>query len=138
MGRDFSGGAAEFGILAADFELEDFVCVLPGRDVGVGQEGDEAILESSKATLDLALGLGSGCDQVSDAKSPEGPLELALGVGPVICGAWPEEAQSVGVDDLGNAVDFEGFAEVEKMVPSRVGGDETPGYVEAGVFVDGK
>lgn len=54
-------------------------------------------------------------------------------VGAVISGTWSEEAQSVGVDDLGNAVGLDGFAEVEEVVPSRVGGDETAGLVEAGV-----
>ncbi len=69
MGRDFSGGAVDFGVLAADFELEDVVGLVPGRDVGVGQESYEAFLKSSEAALDLALGLGSWGDQVRNPKS---------------------------------------------------------------------
>jgi len=75
---------------------------------------------------------------MSYAKSEEGTLELALGVGAVICGAWAEEAQSVGVNDPGNAVVIEGFAEVEEEASSRARGDETSGHVEAGVVVDGE
>jgi len=80
LGGNFSRGAAPLAILAADFELEDFVRVRPRLDVGVSQEGDETFLEGAKSTLDLALGLGSRCDQVSDAKGAEGALELALGI----------------------------------------------------------
>ena len=135
---DISGGAVDFAILAADFELKDLVSLLPSRDVGVGQEGHETFLEGSKAALDLALGLRSGGDQVSDAESQEGPLEVAFGVGPVVSGTWSKEAQSVGIDDFGNAVGFEGFAKVEEVIPGGVGGDETPGHVEAGMVIDGE
>lgn len=136
MGGNFSRGAAPLAILAADFELEDFVRVRPRLDVGVSQEGDETFLEGAKSTLDLALGLGSRCDQVSDAKGAEGALELALGISAVITGTWPEEAQFVGVDDLRDAVGLEGFTEVEEVVPSRVGGHETPGHIETRMVVD--
>lgn len=33
---------------------------------------------------------------------------------------------------------LEGLAEVEEVVPSRVGGDKTPGQVETGMVVDGE
>lgn len=92
MRGNFSGGAVGLAILTADFELEDLVCMGPCFDVGVSQEGDEAILEGAKSPLNLALGLRSGRDQVSDAKGAQSPLELALGVGAVIAGTWSEEA----------------------------------------------
>ena len=65
-------------------------------------------------------------------------MEVAFGVGPVVSGTWSKEAQSVGIDDFGNAVGFEGFAKVEEVIPGGVGGDETPGHVEARMVIDGE
>ena len=59
---DFCSGAVDFAVLTSDFELENFVGVLPSFDVGVSQEGDQAVLERAEATLDFAFGLGSGRD----------------------------------------------------------------------------
>lgn len=95
-------------------------------------------MKSSKAPLDLAFGLRSGGDQVGDTKSQKSALEVAWGVGAVVSGTWTKEAQSVGIDDFGNAVGFEGFAKVEEVVPSGIEGDETPGHVEAGMVIDGE
>ena len=38
---------------------------------------------------------------------------------------------------MGDAETLEGFAEVEEMCPSGVAGDESSGYVESGVVVQG-
>jgi hypothetical protein len=76
---DFCSGTVDFAVLTADFELEDFVGVLPGFDLCVSHEGDQTFLECAEASLDFAFGLGSGRDQVSDAEGPKGALELAFG-----------------------------------------------------------
>jgi len=135
---DFSRGAGELVVLAEDFHLENFVGLLPGLDAGVSHEGDQAFLEGAEAAFNLALGLGSGSDEVGDAKGAQGALELAFGVGVVIAGTWPEKTQAVGVNDLGDAARLEGLAEVQEVVPGRVGGDETPRHVEAGMVVNGE
>ena len=91
--------------------------------------------------------LRGGCDEVGDAeRAPLGPepaegegaLEFALCVAAVAAGAWAEEAESIGVDGLGDAVFFKGAAEVAEVVPGGVGGDETPCDVDAGMVIDGE
>ena len=57
--------------------------MLPIANVGVGHKSDEAALESAEAAFDFSFGLRSWSDEVSDAQSPQGALELALGVGVV-------------------------------------------------------
>ena len=75
---------------------------------------------------------------MSDAEGAEGALELAFWVSAIIVGTRAEEAQSVGVDDFGDAMGLERLAEVQEVTPGRVRGDEAPGHVEAGVVVDGE
>ncbi len=104
----------------------------------MGHESEQTLLEGSKAAFDLALGLWGGSDQVGDVEGAQGALELAFGVGVVAARTRPEKAQAVGVDDLGNAVGLERLAEVEEVVPCRVGGDEAARHVEAGMIVDGE
>jgi hypothetical protein len=124
--------------LARDFHLEDFVGERVGVDFGVGEEGDEAFLESAEAAFDFAFGLRGWGDEVGDAEGAQGALELAAGVEVVVGGAGSEEAQGVGVDGKGDAVALEGFAEVLEVGPGGVAGDEAAGDVEAGVVVEGE
>lgn len=62
LSGNFSGGTVRLVILTVDFELENIVCVVPCLDVGMSQEGDEAILQGAKSPLNIALGLGAGRD----------------------------------------------------------------------------
>jgi hypothetical protein len=124
--------------LAGDFHLEDFVGERVGVDFGVGEEGDEAFLESAEAAFDFAFGLRGWGDEVGDAEGAQGALELAAGVEVVVGGTGAEEAQGVGVDGKGDAVALEGFAEVLEVGPGGVAGDEAAGDVEAGVVVEGE
>jgi hypothetical protein len=121
-----------------DFHLEDLVGGLVGGDLGVGEKGDEAFLEGAEAAFDFAFGLGGGCDEVGDAEGAEGALELAAGIEVVVGGAGAEEAQSVGVDGLGDAVALEGLAEVLEVDPGGVARDESCGEVESGGVVEGE
>lgn len=104
----------------------------------VCHQSDQSSLKSAKAALDFAFGLGSRRDEVRDPQGAESTLELALGVDAVIAGTGAEEAQSVGVDHLRNAVDLEGLTEVQEMIPGRVGGDEATCEIEAGMIIDGE
>lgn len=118
--------------------MEDLVGERVRVDLGVGEEGDEAFLESAEAAFDFAFGLRGWGDEVGDAEGAQGALELAVGVEVVEGGAGSEEAQGDGVDGKGDAVALEGFAEVLKVGPSGVAGDEAADDIEAGVVVDGQ
>ena len=132
-------GAAVFGlVLAGEFHLKDFVGMLPIAHVGVGHESDKQALESAKAAFDFSFGLRSWGDEVGDAQSPQGALELALGIGVVTAGAGSKKAQAVGVNCLRDPVCFKGGAEVREVVPCGVGRHETPGDIEAGMVVNGE
>lgn len=65
--------------MARDFHLEDFVGERIGVDLGVGEEGDEAFLESAEAAFDFAFGLRGWGHEVGDAEGAQGALELAGG-----------------------------------------------------------
>lgn len=134
----FAGGAQGFAVLALDFHLENLVGVLPGVDLFVDHEGDEASLEGSEAPLDLALGLGRRSHDVGDMQRAQRALEFALRVAVVVARTRAKEAQPVGVDDLWQAVALEGFTEVLEVVPSGVALDEAAGHAEAGTIVGGE
>jgi hypothetical protein len=124
--------------LALDFHLEDFVGVLPSLDSGVGQEGDQALLEGAEAPFDFAFGLGSWRDEMGHGEAEQGALELASGITMIVAGAWAEEAQCVGIDGFWEAVCFEDGAEMAEVIPSRLSGDKAACDVEAGMVVDGQ
>ena len=56
----------------------------------------------------------------------------------VVAGAWPKEAQAVGINDFGEAPFSEGFPEVLEMVPGRIGSHEATREVESRVIVGGE
>ena len=132
------GGAVEGAVETGNFHLQHFIGLVPIDGPGVCQERYQAALEGAEAALDLAFGLGRGCDQMGHAQSPQGALELALGVAVIAAGTRTEEAQRVGVDGLGDPVILEEGAEVAEVVPSGVGGHKTPAEVEARVIIDGE
>jgi hypothetical protein len=136
--RPAAGGAVYGAVLAGDFHLEDGVGLLPGGGAGVGEKGDETSLEGSESALDLALGLRRRSHKMGDAETPEGALEFAHRIVEIVAGAWPEEAQAVGVNDLGETPFSEGFPEVFEMVPCRIGTHEATREVESRVIVGGE
>ena len=75
---------------------------------------------------------------MGDAEAPEGALELAERIAVVVAGAWPKEAQAVGINDFGKAPFSEGFPEVLEMVPGRIGSHEAAREVESRVIVCGE
>ena len=131
-------GAIGFVVLSGNLHLEDFVGMAGILDLGVCHQSDQASLKSTEAALDFPLGLGSWCDQVRDPKSAQSTLKLALGIDAVIAGTGAEEAQSVGVDYLRDAMGLEGLTEVQEVIPGRVGGDEASSEIEAGMIIDGE
>ena len=104
----------------------------------MGEESHQAALEGAEAAFDLALGLRGGRHEMCHAEPAQGALELAFGGAIVVAGTGPEEAQAVGVDDLGQAPGLEGFPEMSEVVPGRVRLDEAAREVEAGMVVDGE
>ena len=129
-------GAVDGAVLAGDLHLEDSIGLPPGFSVGVGEQGCEAALEGAKAAFDFSLGLRSGRDQMGHAEPAQGALELAFGIAVIVAGAGSEEAQAVGVNDLGQAPGLEGLPEVLEVVPGRVRLDEAADEVEAGMVID--
>ena len=110
----------------------------PSCGAGVCEQGDQASLEGAKAPLDLALGLRGGSHEVGGTQSQHGSLELAFGIAMVVGGTRSEEAQAVGVEDLGKPPAGEGFAEVLEVIPSGVRSDETARQIESGGVVHGE
>ena len=111
-------GASLFGaVLANDFHLENLVGLLVGLDFGVGQQGDDPVLKGAEPTLDLAFGLGRRGNEMGHAQPAQGSLELAFRV------ARAEEAQGIGVDGFGQAVGFEGAAEMLEVIPCGFSGN---------------
>ena len=133
-----AGGAIYGLILASDFHLEDNIGLLPGGSAGVGEKGDQTALEGAEAAFDFALGLRCGSDPMGDAETSEGALELAYRIAVVVAGAWPEEAESIGIHDFGEPPFPECLAEVLEMVPSRIGSHKAAGEVKSRVIVGGE
>ena len=73
-------GAADGGILASNLPVEHAVCGGIVGDFFIGEDGHQTFLHGSKAAFDLALGLRAGGDQMGDAESREGALELRAGI----------------------------------------------------------
>jgi len=136
--RPVASRAIDGAVLAGDFHLKDDVGLHPGGGAGVCEKGDETALEGAETAFDLTLSLRSRSDPMGDTESAEGTLELAHGIAVIVAGAWPKEAQTIGIDDFGKAPFLEGFAEVFEMVPGRIGSDEATREVESGVIVGGK
>jgi len=86
----------------------------------------------------LPLAWRGGRDEVGHAQTAQGALEFAFRIAVIVAGAGPEEAQAVGVNDLGQAPDLEGFAKMFEVIPSRVRLDEAAREVEAGMVIHGE
>ena len=97
----------------------------------MSQECDQPFLEGSEASFYFAFCLRSGSDKVRYADSFECSLELAFWVFVIVGATGSKKAQSIGINDLWQAVCFEGVSEVTEVVPSGVSLDETTSDIEA-------
>jgi hypothetical protein len=77
--------------------LQHFIGLFPIDGPGVCQERYQAALEGAETALDLAFGLGCGCDQMGHAQNPQEALELAPGVAVIAAGTGADEALSASV-----------------------------------------
>ena len=107
-------------------------------DFLVGQEGDDAFLEGSKAAFDFAFGLGAGRDQMRDAQRGEGALEFRTGIAAIAGGLMTEQGEAIGIESQGQAVEGKGAAEVLKVMPGGVGGNKDSGHEFARVIIHGQ
>ena len=107
-------------------------------DFFIGEDRHQTFLQGSEASLDLALGLRAGGDQMGDAQSGEGSLELRAGIAVIGHGVMAKEAQAVGVDHHGQAVLDEQAAEMLEMIPSGVGGDKDRAQKFSRMIVNGQ
>jgi len=94
-------------------------------------EGDEPFLESAEASFNLAFGLGRGRHEMGDLQGAQSALELALRVAVIVAGTRAEKAQSVGIDDLWQAVAFECVAKVQEVVPCGIALNEASRHAES-------
>ena len=90
------------------------------RDFFIGQNCHQALLQGAKPALDLALGLRAGSHQMGYAQGREGPLKLRGRVSIISHGIVSKEAESVRVNDQGQAVLKKEAAEMLKMIPGGI------------------
>jgi hypothetical protein len=74
-----------------------------------------------------------GCPQ-----SGEGALELGTGITVIGHGIMAKEAETVGVNDQGQAVPEKEAAKMLKMIPRGVGGDKDCPQEFAGMIIHGQ
>lgn len=119
-----AGRATDGGILTLNLSVEHDLCGGIAADFFVGQDGDQAFLQGSKAAFDLAFGLRAGSDQMGYPQGGEGALELRTGIPVIGHGIMAKEAQTVGIHDHRQAVLDKEAAKMLEMIPSGVGGDK--------------
>jgi hypothetical protein len=107
-------------------------------DFFIGEDCHQTFLQGSKAAFDLALGLGAGSDQMGDAESGEGSLELRAGITVIGHGVMAKEAEAVGVDHHGQAVLEKEAAEMLEVIPSGVGGNKDRAQQFSRMIVNGQ
>jgi len=121
------GGATDGAILACQFAGQQFLCGGVGGNFLVGQEGDDSLLESAKATFDFAFGLRAGRDQMRDAQGGEGTLKFRAGITAIGGRFMAEQGQAIGVESQGQAVEDESATEVLEVMPGSVGWNKDSG-----------
>jgi len=109
-----------------------------GRDLLVGQQRKEAVLEGPEAAFDFTLGLRTGGDQVGAAQCGERALELGAGIASIGGGDMAEQGETIGIQGQRKTVDGEDVTEVLEMMPGGIGGNEGPGQELAGIIIDGE
>ena len=136
--RAEAGGAANGGVLALHLAVEHALGGGIAAGFFIGQDGDQAFLQGDKAAFDLAFGLRAGRDQMGDAQSVEGALELGTRIPVIGHGIMAKETQAIGVDDQRQAVLEKEAAKILEMIPSGVGGDKEGDQEFAGMIIDGE
>ena len=126
-------------VVPVDLGREQLVCLLPVSDRLHGKEGWKTFLPKPELALDLALRLGIFGNQMADAETAEGTLELGEGIGVAgFAGLVSEEAQAVGVEVVGKAVGEENFPNVGEVGEGGFGLDKARSDDETGGVVDGQ
>ncbi len=133
-----AGRATDGGILTLNLSVEHDLCGGKAADFFIGQDGDQAFLQGSKAAFDLAFGLRAGSDQMGHAQGGESALELGTGITVIGHGIMAKEAEAVGVHDHGQAVLEKESSKMLEMIPSGVGGDKDRAQELAGMIIDGQ
>lgn len=136
--RAEAGGAAEGGVLVLHFSVEHDLGGGIVADFFIGQDGDQAFLQSAKAAFDFAFGLGAGSHQMGDSQGREGALELRTRVTVISHGIVAKEAEAIGVDGHGQVVLKKETAKMLEMIPRGVGGDKGGAQEFAGMVIDGQ
>ena len=131
-------GAAAGGVLALQLPVEHALGGGIAADFFIGEDCDQTFLQGAKAALNLALGLGAGRDQMGDAQSREGALELRAGITVIGHGIMAEEAEAIGVHDHGQIMPEKEAAEMLEVIPSGVGGDKDRAQEFARMIIDGQ
>lgn len=121
-----------------NLSVEHDLCGGIAADFFIGQDGHQAFLQGSKAAFDLAFGLRAGSNQMGDAESGEGALELGTGIAVIGHGVMAKEAQAVGIHDHRQGVLDKEAAKMLEMIPSGVGGDKDRAQELAGMVIDGQ
>jgi hypothetical protein len=122
--RAQAGGAADRGILALHLPVQNDLGGGIVADFFVGQDGNQAILQSAKTALYFAFGLRAGSHQMSDTQGGKGALKLGTWITIIGHGIMTKEAQSVGVDNHRQGVPDKEAAKMLEMIPGGVSGDK--------------
>jgi hypothetical protein len=104
--------------------MEHDLCRGIMADFFISQDCHQTFLHGSKAAFDLAFGLRTGGDQMSNPEGGESALELGAGITIIGHGIMAKEAEAVGVYHPGQGVPEKKTAKMLEVIPSRVGGDK--------------
>lgn len=133
-----AGRATEGGVLTVNLPVEHDLRAGIAADFFIGQHGDQAFLQGSKAAFDLAFGLRAGSDQMGYPQGGEGALKLGTGIPVIGHGIMAKEAETVGVHHQRQAVLEKEAAKMLEMIPSGVGGDKDGAQELAGMVIHGQ
>ena len=116
-----AGGAADGGILVSDLAIEHDLSSGVIADVFVSQQGDQALLQGSKAAFYFAFSLRAGSHQMGHPKGGESALELRTRIAIIGHGIMAEEAEAVGVNGQRQAMLEEEATEMFEVIPGGIG-----------------
>ena len=139
VGRESGTAGDVVLVVPVDLGGEELVCLIPVRDRFHGEKGGKAFLPKTELALDFALRLGIFGNQMADAQTAEGALELGEGVGVAgFAGFVAEETQAIGVEIVREAVGEENFPDMGEVGEGGFGLDEAGTDDETGGVVDGE
>ena len=139
LGREPGAARDVVFVVPVDLGREQLVCLLPVSNRLHGEEGWKTFLPKPELALDLALRLWILGNQMADAETAEGALELGEGVGVAgFAGLVSEEAQAIGVEVVRKAVGEENFPDMGEVGKGGFGLDKSSPDDETGGVVDGQ